>query len=124
MPSLDIERRRAAVRKWDAAHKVEKAEYQRARRKAHPEIGRIANWRKWGLKLTMDEYNLRYREQMGACAICHRELPVLCVDHNHKTKVIRGLLCPACNKGLGCFRDKQELLESALSYLEESDGIS
>lgn len=59
------------------------------------------------------------------CAICKEpqsvllkgELKRLAVDHCHKTKKIRGLLCDNCNKGLGLFKDKPELLNSASEYL-------
>ena len=57
--------------------------------------------------------------QEGLCAICG--LPEtdkrFCVDHNHKTGVVRGLLCANCNKGLGHFFDSIESLEKAKSYL-------
>lgn len=63
--------------------------------------------------------------QCGVCAICKEpqsvllkgELKRLAVDHCHKTKKIRGLLCDNCNKGLGLFKDKPELLNSASEYL-------
>ncbi len=55
-------------------------------------------------------------------ATCHPELPHfskgLCVDHDHKTGEIRGLLCDSCNNGLGRFKDNPEILASALSYLQ------
>lgn len=45
---------------------------------------------------------------VGVCAICG--IPALLAntkklvpDHNHKTKVIRGLLCEACNGRLGYY---------------------
>jgi hypothetical protein len=54
--------------------------------------------------------------QNGVCAIC-KEATVLEVDHDHKTGIMRGLLCPRHNKGLGFFSDKPELLEAAAKYL-------
>ena len=74
--------------------------------------------RKYGL--TLDGYNAIYTEQGGVCAICGKP-PIpeqkLHVDHNHATKVVRGLLCHACNKGLGLFKDNAEILEAASMYL-------
>ena len=43
------------------------------------------------------------------------------VDHNHKTKKVRGLLCSKCNTALGQFEDNPELLRRAIKYLENDD---
>jgi hypothetical protein len=40
------------------------------------------------------------------------------VDHDHETKVIRGLLCYRCNSALAAFGDSVEGLETALAYLK------
>lgn len=58
--------------------------------------------------------------QQNKCAICFRELP-LCVDHNHDTGAIRGLLCTTCNTGLGMFKDSITLLKSAQMYLTKAN---
>ena len=61
-----------------------------------------------------------YKEQEGCCRLCGEPLEgSYHIDHNHNTAAIRGLLHPMCNKGLGMFRDKPELLRKAAMYLEE-----
>lgn len=59
--------------------------------------------KKYGI--TMEEYNRMFDEQDGRCLICHKhqiELSrCLCVDHNHLTGKIRGLLCTSCNYLVG-----------------------
>lgn len=60
--------------------------------------------------------------QGGACAVCRTDLAGIkwCIDHDHKTGAVRGLLCPQCNTGLGMFRDSKTHLVSAIEYLERA----
>lgn len=88
------------------------------------------NWQKrnsdrvkgYGLKkygLTVEQYNSLSESQNHVCAICQQpeKKKSLAVDHNHLTGQVRALLCEACNRGLGHFRDNSELLITAASYL-------
>jgi hypothetical protein len=78
--------------------------------------------KKYGI--TPNTYNKLFNEQEGCCAICgvhQSELPyTMCIDHDHITGEVRGLLCFRCNTGLGNFEDKAELLERATNYLKLS----
>lgn len=47
-----------------------------------------------------------------------QSLDVVAVDHDHTTGKVRGLLCNACNKGLGFFKDSKELLDKAIKWLQ------
>ncbi len=73
--------------------------------------------------MSLEEYNALLVKQECKCVICgyqhdpSRQRGRLYVDHCHKTKGIRGLLCSNCNKGLGCFADRTELLTKAIEYL-------
>lgn len=71
--------------------------------------------------LTIDQYRELLDKQDGRCAIC-RNKPQrmrLAVDHDHKTGLVRGLLCTRCNhKLLGSAHDNVDLLRSAIDYLE------
>jgi len=42
----------------------------------------------------------------------------LFVDHDHKTKIVRGLLCRKCNIGLDYFKDNIISLQRVIKYLE------
>ena len=66
-------------------------------------------------------YNMLYNEQNGRCEIC--KIPAsdlsypLVVDHDHKTRAVRGLLCKPCNNVLGMFWESVERFEAAINYL-------
>jgi hypothetical protein len=42
-----------------------------------------------------------------------------CVDHDHVSGKIRGLLCRKCNAMLGFARDQVTILESGIQYLKK-----
>ena len=93
--------------------------------KKHLETAKIHRHR-WNLKynygMTLADYEALFVAQGGRCAIC-RGLPPenrkkkLAVDHCHETNTIRGLLCDACNRGIGYFKDDQALLMRAVEYI-------
>lgn len=65
-------------------------------------------------------YHALFMKQRGQCAICESTAPLgrrLCLDHDHTTGAVRGLLCSRCNIGLGYFQDNQIRLARALNYL-------
>lgn len=70
--------------------------------------------KKYGM--TVDELNRLIEFHDAKCSICE-STERLVVDHDHKTKEVRGILCNACNLGLAHFRDRPELLKSAITYL-------
>jgi hypothetical protein len=90
------------------------------------ERGRQRKLAKYGL--TLDQYNALLSAQSGVCAICanpetardhrHSRVRSLVVDHCHKSGRVRGLLCGACNVGLGKLRDSADVLRAAIAYLE------
>lgn len=43
----------------------------------------------------------------------------LVVDHDHTTGAVRGLLCSACNTGIGHLKDDPAVVAAALHYLKE-----
>ncbi len=72
--------------------------------------------------ITLIEYQELFAVQKGCCKLCginQEELKrPLCVDHCHTTKVVRGLLCDPCNRGLGLLKDNIITLKNAVEYLE------
>lgn len=52
------------------------------------------------------------------CGICDRILGQrFCIDHDHETGEVRGVLCSKCNTGLGLFDDSITMLQLAVDYL-------
>lgn len=102
-----------------------KTEASRARvRRYHKKLTKKERLRrrlKYMYKMSLDDYDKLFKGQNGVCAIC--KLPEvnqrLCVDHDHKTGDVRGLLCDNCNKGLGHFFDNIDNLNIAVSYLQK-----
>lgn len=70
---------------------------------------------------TREAYDELYEFQQGACALCgevDEKLVWLCIDHDHSTGKVRGLLCPNCNRGVGLLKDDPNLLRRAADYIE------
>lgn len=76
---------------------------------------------KYGIALNV--YKALLVQQKYLCAICSEPETAkgykLSVDHNHKTGIVRGLLCFSCNRGLGYFRENKKYLKNAISYLRK-----
>lgn len=69
--------------------------------------------------ISTSQYNELVTAQDSLCAICRKLDSKLFVDHDHETKIIRGLLCTNCNLLLGHGKDSVLILESAISYLKK-----
>ena len=71
--------------------------------------------------ITLAHYDEMLERQENTCAICgltpEENGKRLCVDHNHETGEVRGLLCDDCNRGIGTFRDNPVSLARAAEYL-------
>ncbi len=80
------------------------------------------------IDLTFDEFKAMLNEQKGLCAICGKEETLkhqsgtprlLCIDHDHDTNVVRGLLCQKCNSAIGFFNDDSDIIMRAAEYLKK-----
>ena len=73
-------------------------------------------------ELSHTQYEERLLSQGGRCAICGavksgRKDGFFAIDHDHKTGIVRGILCIRCNNGLG-YIENAKMLKSALKYLK------
>ena len=67
------------------------------------------------------QYGRIYLFQGSVCAICRRATGAtrkLSVDHDHRTGLVRGLLCRPCNDMLGHLRDDPEMALRVAQYLK------
>lgn len=83
------------------------------------------SWLQRNYGIDNDEYDRMVREQDDKCGCCGTadkgtNRSYWCVDHDHQTGVVRGLLCATCNKSIGQLGDTVEALERALAYLKKT----
>lgn len=75
--------------------------------------------------ISLEEWDEMWAAQGGRCAVCHkvpRTRPV--VDHDHRTGLVRGLLCNYCNhQVIGRHRDP-ELFTRAAEYLRRPPALT
>jgi hypothetical protein len=123
----------ASHKKWRLNNKDRVNELGRDWNKANPEKRKNA-FLKNRFGITLEDYLAMFQRQGGVCAVCGNhetcrdsrnptQIRALAVDHNHETGVVRGLLCHACNLGIGSLKDDPTLLAKAIAYLQ-GGGLS
>lgn len=85
------------------------------------------HWKQNNIAMTLEEFDMRKKEQNNKCAICNNEetardhrtksIKELAVDHSHATGQVRGLLCRQCNSLLGMAHDNIDILKASIYYL-------
>lgn len=75
--------------------------------------------------ITWEQYQAVLEQQGFRCAICWRVPKYsMDVDHDHKTGLVRGLLCKVCNRHLlPAAKDDTLTLEQAMHYLRYPPAI-
>lgn len=77
--------------------------------------------------ISVDKYNEMLQRQNSVCTVCGEPSTImrkngrihsLCVDHNHETGEIRGLLCHTCNTLLGHIETNPQRIKLLEFYLE------
>ena len=122
----NFEWREHLQRKEGESIKAFNARQWASQRKAKPLSERARHYpRNFGI--TLEQYEDMVKAQNNLCAICEKpELQIdhrtgnirrLAVDHNHKTKKVRDLLCRRCNQTIGHFEEDLNLLEAMKNYL-------
>lgn len=72
---------------------------------------------------TLADYDRMLAEQGGRCGLCAKapaKGKVLCVDHDHVSGAVRGLLCYRCNALLGLVENDPEMLGKIDAWLRRT----
>lgn len=73
--------------------------------------------------LTPEAFNKMLQAQNNKCASCGKTTEEngkrLCVDHDHKSGKVRGLLCDNCNVALGHLKDNLYNAKCLVNYIED-----
>ena len=121
----------ARSRKWRAANpekaRASVSKYQKSNRERLVKNRRRSHF-KATYGITIQQYDELLAGQGGVCAICGTDKPngpggkYFMVDHNHETGNVRGLLCGRCNFVLGHSKDRVDVLQKAIAYLNDRGG--
>lgn len=126
------DRLREAARRYAQKYPERAREAQKRYNAKHPDRVRRRQ-RDHQLKrhygMSVEQFEELLAKQGHKCAVCERDNSKddavgkrrWHVDHCHKTKNVRGVLCPACNMALGLLKDDTRVLQKAISYLESYD---
>lgn len=108
--------------RWLKGHHTRKHGFEPRAAKVNERLLRV-----YGLQRAA--YDALLRAQGGRCAVCRSDEPgngrntaraMWCVDHDHRTGKVRGLLCRGCNAGIGNLRDDPDILDAAAAYLRRN----
>ena len=78
--------------------------------------------------ITLEEKNDMFLKQGNCCGACgsknigNIQRTRWCIDHDHKTGLVRGVLCYHCNAALGQVKDDISTLKKLIEYLERHDA--
>lgn len=109
----------------EAEVKERTSTYNKRYAEQNPELMKAKD-RKNSLKrfwnMTQEQFQVLLNAQNGTCALCSKTESnpnkSLCIDHDHNTGRIRGLLCDNHNRAMGLFKDSIEDMEKAIKYLK------
>ena len=112
----NAEKKKAYQREYNKRKKAEDPNWKKLKEMAY-KVGKtfeeVESW-----------FNKQWMKQQAQCAICGKVFcDDDCIDHNHETNELRGLLCNLCNVGIGALKDSPAICLKANEYLIETEGI-
>ncbi len=121
------DKRKEIYKKYNKSEKAKKSHKKSQKKYNNSEKGlyfrQKTNLKKFNM--TPEDRNNMVIEQKNRCKICgclldQRKIRSP-IDHNHKTKIVRGILCNHCNTLIGLSKDNPYILINAIRYLENKD---
>lgn len=107
-------------KKWRAKHVH--GEYIRGRNRT---LGKYIDPAS-GCPFSQEAFEIMFKAQAFCCAACGSDTPGSKrgwhTDHNHKTGVVRGILCQSCNAAAGQAKEDVRRLRLLALYLEKHSG--
>lgn len=147
MPYKNIEDRRASDKRRHQTHYelrkkknrehyynnkdkyIERAKNRYNEIKNDPEKLEVFKYNQWvtylknKYNITITQYNSLLEKQNNKCLVCKNEFNnttkgnKACIDHCHKTNIVRGILCSNCNAALGLLKENTSILENMINYI-------
>jgi len=81
---------------------------------------------KYKYGITYKEFLTKIDEQGNTCILCGVEFnptertTAPCIDHDHTTGKVRGILCHPCNVALGLIKENTRTLRKMIIYLHDN----
>lgn len=119
MPNTNKERAAEYGRRYRETHREQAREHRKS-------TGRGVTL-KMRYGITLEDFNAILEAQNNTCAICltpysEETSKRFCVDHNHRTGQVRGILCKNCNLALGFALENIDTLLKMAEYLNRHRG--
>ena len=120
--AAQVARQKASVRKYAEQHRAELAAAQRARARANPvKVQRIL----WKSAYGLSDEQCDKAMALTNCPLCDKSFDAIfargkharCIDHDHVTGDVRGVICKKCNTMLGQAEDNPQILRRGIQYL-------
>jgi hypothetical protein len=115
---VNREANRIRTQLWRSRHPGRCAELSRLFRQKNP--GKQFEYDiRCRYNLSLEKYQEFLQKQDYRCALCREEFKRWpCIDHDHGTNEIRGLLCITCNHAIAKIERDPQWLERVKEYLE------
>jgi hypothetical protein len=109
-----------------SCYNVYRIEFRKLDRVSNAPEAQRGYYLSWAYGTTQEDFDSQFEKQKGLCAICKvpmvrgtKRIDRVCQDHDHTTGKLRELLCARCNILLSNCLEDEEILVSAIRYLQK-----